>query len=55
MYRIKELHSAELQEKSQLAWLDHGSQKDKENQLPIKLNDLQEKLCSSRNDHNLLK
>ena len=25
-----------------------------ENQLLIKLNDLQEKLCSSRNDHNLL-
>jgi len=30
------------------------SEKDKENQLLIKLNDLQEKLCSSRNDHNLL-
>ena len=30
------------------------SEKDKENQLLIKLNDLQEKLCSSRNDLNLL-
>ena len=30
------------------------SEKDKEKQLLIKLNDLQEKLCSSRNDRNLL-
>ena len=30
------------------------SEKDKENQLLIKLNDLQEKLSSSRNDRNLL-
>ena len=30
------------------------SEKDKENQLLIKLNDLQEKLSSSRNDLNLL-
>ena len=30
------------------------SEKDKENHLLIKLNDLQEKLCASRNDHNLL-
>ena len=30
------------------------SEKDKENQLLIKLNDLQKKLCSSRKDHNLL-
>ena len=30
------------------------SEKDKEKQLLIKLNDLQEKLCSSRNDLNLL-
>ena len=30
------------------------SEKDKENQLPIKLNGLLEKLCPSRNDHNLL-
>ena len=29
-------------------------EKDKENQLLTKLNDLQEKLCSSRNDLNLL-
>ena len=29
-------------------------EKDKENQLLIKLNELQEKLCSSRNDPNLL-
>ena len=31
-----------------------GSEKDKEKQLLIKLNDLQEKLCLSRNDLNLL-
>ena len=30
------------------------SEKDEEKQLLVKLNDLQEKLCSSRNDHNLL-
>ena len=30
------------------------SEKDKDNQLLIKLNDLEEKLCSSRNDLNLL-
>ena len=30
------------------------SEKDKEKQLPIKLNDQQEKLCSTRNDLNLL-
>ena len=30
------------------------SEKDKEKQLLIKLNDMQEKLCSSRNDPNLL-
>ena len=29
-------------------------EKDKEKQLPIKLNDMQEKLCSTRNDLNLL-
>ena len=31
-----------------------SSEKDKEKQLLIKLNDQQEKLCSSRNDFNLL-